>query len=318
MKYLTYILICILFIFAIFSCSKKSDKLRIGIVQMTDDPVLDIGREGVMRALADAGFKDGENIIIDYKNAQGEISNIIMIINSFIADDVDLIITNSTPCMTAAVQNVKNIPVVFTISFSPEQTGIKNVPPNITGYYDAFMMEEFVELIKQINPNVKTIGVPLNPSEPNSVFASAKFKKEAEKNGINIIEMAVTNASEIMTVGQALAAKNIDAMVVTADNTVYLGINTLSEICIQHKIPLYVTDAFQVEKGAGIGYGLSYSDWGYKSGMYAVDILNGKPVTELPITALSEYQLLINKNFTEKIGLKFSDSLLGRAFKIIK
>ncbi len=240
-----------------------------------------------------------------------------MIINSFVASGVDLIITNSTPCMTAAVQNVKNIPVVFTVSFSPAQTGIKNVPPNITGYYDPFEMAGFIDIIKQVIPNVKTIGIPMNPSEPNSVFASKEFKKEAAKNGINTIEMAVSGTNEIMTVGQALVSKGIDAIVVAADNTVYVGLNALSEICVKNKIPLFVTDAFQTEKGAAIGYGLSYEQWGYKSGLYAAEILNGKSVSQLPIAELKNYQLVINKKITDRIGLVLTDSLQNKAIKII-
>ena len=300
----------------VFSCSKKSDKIKIGIIQITDDQVLDIARKGAIKALEDSGFKDGDNIEIDYKNAQGDISNIVMILNSFKSAGVDLIITNSTPCMTAAVQNVEDIPVVFTVSFSPEQTGIKEVPANITGFYDPFEMEEFVKFIKQIIPNAKKIGVPLNPSEPNAVYASGKFKAVAQQHGFEIIEMSVSNSNEIITAGQALAEKGVDAMVVTADNTVYSGLNTLSTVCKNRKIPLFVTDAYQAEKGAAFGFGLDYSDWGYQSGLYAVEILNGVEPIDLPISPLNELQIVINKQFNDAIGLKIPDEIVKKANKV--
>ncbi len=314
-KFLILIIISIM-VLSIFSCSKKSDKLKIGIIQITDDQVLDIARKHVIKALEDSGFKDGENIEIDYKNAQGDISNIVMILNSFKSSNVDLIITNSTPCMTAAVQNVKDIPVVFTVSFSPEQTGIKEVPPNITGFYDPFEMTEFVNFIKQILPNVNKIGIPFNPSEPNAVFASTKFKLEAKKIGLEIIEMPITNSNEIITAGQALSEKGIDAMVVAADNTVYSGLSTLSEICKNKEIPLFVTDAYQAEKGAAFGFGLDYSDWGYQSGLYAVEILNGASPVDLPISPLTNFQIVINKKFNDAIGLKIPDEISKKANKI--
>jgi len=108
------------------ACGKEKDRLyTIGIVQITSDPVLDEARKGVIASLEEEGFIEGKNITIDYKNAQGDIFNILLILRKFISDKVDMVITNSTPCMVAAAQAITEIPVVFTVAFSPEQLKMK-------------------------------------------------------------------------------------------------------------------------------------------------------------------------------------------------
>ena len=89
------------------ACAKEENRLyTIGIVQITQDPLLDEARKGVIDALEEKGFIEGKNIHIDYKNAQGEMSNIILILRKFISDKVDMVITNSTPCMVAAAKTI--------------------------------------------------------------------------------------------------------------------------------------------------------------------------------------------------------------------
>nr|HPI20352.1 ABC transporter substrate binding protein [Candidatus Kapabacteria bacterium] len=140
MKKFTYLFIIYVFaLFLIQSCSQKDASVKtIGIIQIVEDTELDKGREALVNILKDSGFVDGKNIKINYQNAQGEMSNIPMIINQFKAEDVDLIITITTPCTIAAAQLVKDIPIVYSIAFNPEQMGSKDYGKNIYGSYDSY------------------------------------------------------------------------------------------------------------------------------------------------------------------------------------
>jgi putative ABC transport system substrate-binding protein len=301
------------------SCGeKKTGKFRIGFVQITEDPVLDLARMGVLRALEDSGFVDGKNIIIDYKNAQGELSNIIMILQSFKNSNVDMIITNSTPCMMAAAQNIKDIPVVFTVTFSPEQLGINKTPSNMTGAYDNFRADEFINIVKELMPNLKTIGLPYNPSEPNAEYSAKKLNAECTKQGIIVKAMSVNSSNDLLQVTESFIQSKVDAIIVSADNTVYLGLATISNIARNKKIPVFVTDPSQTEKGATMGFGVDFNKWGYESGKLAAKIIKGEKVENLPLIALGQYQLIINSKSADEMGLIIPETLLNKADKIIR
>jgi putative ABC transport system substrate-binding protein len=308
----------LLFLFTNSCGEKKKGIFKIGIIQITEDPILDLARMGVLRALEDSGFVDGKNIIIDYKNAQGDISNINMILQSFKSSDVDLIITNSTPCMTAAATIIKDIPVVFTVTFSPEMVGMKETPKNMTGAYDTFRADEIINLIKQVIPNLKTIGLPFNPSEPNAQLASHKVREECSKRGIEVKALMVNSSNDILQVTETLIQSKVDAIIVAADNTVYLGLATISKLAKGKKIPVFVTDPAQAEKGAVIGLGADFNVWGYESGKIAVKIIKGEKAENIPQTILGPYQLIVNKKSANELGLSIPETILNRADKIIR
>lgn len=316
--FLFFVLLSVLFLFTNSCGEKKKGKFKIGIVQMTEDPILDLARMGVLRALEDSGFVDGKNIIIDYKNAQGDLSNINLILQSFKSDNVDLIITNSTPCMTAAAQLIKDIPVVFTVTFSPIQVGLKETPKNMTGAYDTFRADEFVNMIKQVVPNLKTIGQPYNPSEANAEYTMHKIQAECKNQGINLKLLTVISSNEIQQVAETLIQSNVDVIVVSADNTVYLGLPTIVKLAKEHKIPVFVSDPAHAEQGAVIGLGADFNIWGYESGKLAVKIIKGEKVENIPMTILGPYQLIVNKKSADEMNLTIPEAILNRADKIIK
>jgi putative ABC transport system substrate-binding protein len=302
----------------IFSCNTKSDKLVIGYIQITPDPILDVAKTALFKALKDSGFVDNLNITILDKNAQGDLSMIPMILQSFISQQVDIVITNSTPCMVAAAQMVKDIPIVFTVAFSPDQLGLKKVPENLFGVYDPLRVTEFVDIVQKCIPGLKKIGLPFNNSEPNAVYSSKVFGAEFTRRGIEVVNTSVTSSNDIMMAGQYLVQENVEAFVVTADNTLYLGLNTLANVANKASIPLFVTDPMQTNKGAALGYGTNYERWGYLSGLKAVDILKKRSPNGLKISTTQDYNLIINKKAATLQKLNIPQELSDTAEKILE
>ncbi len=303
---------------SITSCTQKSDTLVIGYIQITPDPVLDIAKASLFQALKDSGFVDGRNITILDKNAQGDLSMIPMILQSFVSQQVDVIVTNSTPCMVAAAQMVKDIPVVFTVAFSPEQVGLKKVPANLYGVYDPLKAGPFVDILQKCIPGLKKIGLPFNNSEPNATYSAKVIGDEFNKRGIEVINTSVNSSNDILMAGQYLTQNNIDAMVVAADNTLYLGLNALASVADKAGIPLFVADPMQTYKGAALGYGVNYDKWGYMSGLKVVDILKKRPGNSPNIIPVEDISLIINKKAAIKQGLTIPEELLTAANKIIE
>lgn len=298
------------------ACNPGEQKITIGYVQITQDQVLDVAKAGVFRALSDSGFVDGVNIKILENNAQGDLSMINTILQGFISQNADLILTNSTPCMSAAAYMVENIPVVFTVAFSPEQIGMKNPPANLAGVYDPLDSKKIIDMMKECFPELHRIGIPYNNAEPNAEYA-AKVMSEALNNiGIETVTASVTSPNDILMAGQYLAGKNIDAFLVAGDNTVNMGLNALGKIASEANIPLFVTDPLQAEKGAAVGYGVNYEQWGYMSGLKAVEILKGRTPATM-IEPIEELSLIVNEKAAQDQGITIPASVTNKAQRII-
>lgn len=311
------ILSVLLFVLFIISACNHKKITTIGIVQIANDEVLDIARENLIQELSDNGYQDGKNIKIDYKNAQGEISNLYLILKDFQSKKVDLIITNGTPSMSAAAQAVKDIPIVFMVAFSPQQIGISKPPTNLCGVYDPLDMSSFLDCVLEFNPNIKSIGMPFNTSEPNAQYAAKLMKEECAKRNIALKLSPLTNTNDIQPLMKSLINMNVQAIVVAADNVVYSTLPYVANACNQAKIPLLVSDPNQCSKGATIGYGASYSNWGRESGKLAVEILKGKKPSELGIIKLSQLEIIINNKSAKSAGISIPQSLINKASKVI-
>jgi len=300
------------------SCQVAEKKTTIGYVQITEDPVLDQAKTGLFQALADSGFVDGQTIKVLDKNAQGDLSMITTILQMFQSQQVDMVITNSTPCMSAAAQTIRDIPVVFTVAFAPHQIGLKSPPKTLTGVYDDLKVKEIVDLMQECIPDLKRVGFPYNNAEPNAEYSAKLLDQELKSRGIEVIHAAVNSTNDILQAAQALSSKQIDAFLAAADNTVYLGLNLIGKVAAECKAPVFVTDPLQVEKGAAVGFGINYHTWGYKSGLKAIEILRGKDPTRIPMSTVGEYEIILNKKACEAQGLVVPESVLQRAAHIIQ
>lgn len=317
-KFMWRRLILLLLVFLSGCGGKKADGLyTIGMVQITEDPMLDLARNSVIAALREEGFEEGKNIRIEYENAQGEIPNITLILKKFVSQKVNMVITNSTPCMAAAAHTVKNIPVVFTVAFSPEQIGIKNPPANLTGAYDPFQMDDFVRLMRENVAGLQKIGVLCNSSEPNARYGADRLKEACAKQNIEVVEVAVFSANDVLQGGQALAQKGVQAFAIAADNTVYLAMDALAKVANSQKIPLFVTEPSQVERGACAGMGIDFKEWGRESGKIAAAIIKGENPANIPIKALQHKILYLNLKAAASQNVTFPAELIAKADGVI-
>jgi len=304
-------------LYLLCSCNTEPSGLTVGYVQITPDPVLEVARTGLFRALSDSGLHVGQQIQLMDLNAQGDLSMITSMLQSCQARNPALIITSGTPCMFAAAQQVQETPVVFTVSFAPQAVGLKQVPGNLYGAYDPLLAGETVALIQECLPEARKVGIPFNNAEPNAVFSADVFRKELEKAGLEVLTASVTSPNDIMMAGQYLTGQQVDLILVAADNTTYLGLNTLARVAADSRTPLFVTDPIQAEKGASVGFGVNYDQWGYQSGLLAVEILRGR-VPQPPIQPITQYELIINEKACREQGWSVPGSVRERAERLIE
>ena len=297
---------------------------KIGVVQFGVEPNVEICKEGVIHGLKEMGYVDKSNIEIIYKNANADFSMINSIIQDFIRQEVDIIMPLSTPCLQSAVQLVKNKPkqtVVFTYVYNPYSIGVGTAPdnhlPNITGVNCFPPVDKILELIRELFPNKKHIGIVWNSSESNSESVVKIYRQLANDYGFKIIESTVTSPAEVLEASRSLINKGAEIFLNPGDNTLNVSYDSFSKVAKENKIPLFSSDAELIEQGTLVAMGPDYGKTGYDGGKYLARVLNGENPADIPIHHTTETQLYINLDVAKELNYTFSPSILKRANKII-
>lgn len=286
-------------------CGAKDDTVTIGIVQIVEHTSLDMIRESLVKELEVKGYADGQNVKINYQNAQGDQSNLNSICKKFVGDGVDVIVAIATPSAQAAAAATSDIPIVFSAVTDPVSaklvTSLEKPEGNITGTSDAIPVDEVFELCKTLTPEVKTFGFLYTASEVNSQSVIENAKNLAGEYGFDYEEVTITNTSELQQAAYSLANK-VDAIYTPIDNGIASAMTLLSEVGKETKIPVYVGADSMVMDGAYATVGINYEDLGKQTADMVVEVLNGTPISEIPVATLAQFQKMINKTTAEKIG----------------
>jgi len=295
---------------SINSSGSNEDIKTIGITQLVEHPSLDNARIGFIKALEDNGYKDGENIKIEFQNAQNDMPTTQTIANKFVSDKKDLIYAISTPSAQAAYNATKDIPILITAVTDPVAAGLvkslDNPDENVSGTSDYISIDKNLELIKVFVPDAKTIGVVYSTSEINSKTQVDALKDYASKNNYEVIEKGISSANEVNQAMSSLIGK-IDVLYVPTDNLIVSSMPLVAKIATDNKIPVIASEDGSVKSGALASKGIDYEKLGYKTGELAVKILKGEEISNIPLTMLDETQIIVNEDTLNALSLNKPD-----------
>lgn len=291
----------------------------IGISQFAEHGSLDNCREGFIEGLGEAGLVEGENLTITYDNAQADMGTASTIANSYVSQKVDLICAIATPsAMTAYNACLKTeIPVVYSAISDPAAAGVANEDGsglgNITGTSDTLPVVAQLDMIRQMMPEAKKIGIIYTTSEANSISTIEQYKKYAKDYGFEIVDTGINTISEVSTAAASLVGK-VDCITNLTDNTVVEALQTVLEKANQQNIPVFGSEIEQVKAGCAAAMGLDYIALGKQTGAIAAQILKGeKQAIDIPYEIIEEENLYVNTAVTDKLGLKIEQTLLDTA-----
>lgn len=195
--------ILISLLFTVTACGnteQNSDKLTIGIVQLTDNGAFEDMREGFIQELADKGYGE-DNVTLVYKNAQGDATNLNTICQEMADSQVDLVAAIATPAAQAMVALESDIPVIFISVGNPVGAGVitemEHPDKNATGTSNAIPVNEIFELAQELTPQVQTYGLLYATNEVNSVTTIKNAKAYLDEQGLQYVEKVVTNSAEV-------------------------------------------------------------------------------------------------------------------------
>lgn len=306
---------------ALVLCTSVQAKTTyVATTAIVEHPALDAVRDGIKVVLNENGYTD-ENLKFTYESAQGQPAIAAQIARKMVGDQPDVIVAIATPSAQAAVSVSKDIPIVFSAVTDP--LGAKLVPSlekpgsNVTGLSDMVNVKQHLELIKEFVPNLKTVGVPYNPGEANSVSSVAALKEAATAMGIEVVESAAPKSSDVMIATKQLVGK-VDAIYCPIDNTIISAVESVIKVGIDAQIPVFAGDTDTVTRGAVAAVGYDYFDLGRQTGDLVIRVLNGEKPGDIDVKMAQGTNLYVNPAMAAKMGVAVPESVLTRATKVIK
>lgn len=318
-KILAVLLSVLMIAVALVACSAaenngstdSSDK-KVAILQYMPHSSLDNCTQGVKNALDEAGIAYDVQI----GSSGSANADCQSYAEQMVAGGYDLIIAVATPaalCAYSAVQNASSdIPVIFCAVSDPVAAGLiqsMDTPGNnCTGTSDAFDIAGQVKLIKQLQPELKTLGVIYTTSEANSLSQLETLKAECSAAGIELVAQGITEVSELASVSATLVPQ-VDAITNLTDNNVVDNMSVVLEQADAQGIPVYGSEIEQVKKGCIASASIDYVALGEKTGQMAVDVLNGASAASYPAVSVTDSFLVINSDITTKLNIAIPEEL---------
>lgn len=299
----------------------SAQQKSVAVTAIVEHPALDSVRDGVQAALKEAGFEAGKNLQWQYQSAQGNTGTAAQIARKFIGDKPDAIVAIATPSAQAVIAATKTVPVVFSAVTDPVAAKlVKSWEPsrnNVTGVSDLLALDKQMDLVKQVVPNAKRVGVVYNPGEANSVVVVKELQALLPKLGMTLVEAAAPRSVDVSSAARSLIGK-VDVIYTSTDNNVVSAYEALVKVGQDAKIPLVASDTDSVKRGAIAAFGINYRDLGEQTGRMVARILKGEKPGDIKPEISTKMELFVNPGAAEKQGVKLSDALVKSAAQVVQ
>lgn len=298
-----------------------AENKKIGIVQYAEHASLDNCREGLLEGLKQAGYVEGENLTVLYYNAQTDDGADTQIVQSFVAQNVDMICAIATPsaqdAFNASLASRKEIPVIYTAVSAPIEAGLadENGMPvgQVTGTCDLLPVSSQLEMIRELMPEARKVGLLYKSSETNSEVQAALYQETAAQYGFEIVTATVTAGAEVSQAVQALLPQ-VDCLSMLTDNTVVSYLAVVLDAADRVGKPVFGSEVEQVALGCAGAVGLDYVALGKQTGEIAARVLNGESAESIPYETIRESALYLNSETLQFLGIDIPQSLTQRGY----
>ena len=308
MKKIVAIVLVVLMLASLTACgAKKDDKIVVGVCQLVPHVALDAATQGFVDTLY-AEFGE-ENIEIIVEDASGDVATCAQIVNTFVSDDVDLIMANATPALQAAAAATADIPILGT---SVTEYGVAldikdfngTIGSNVSGTSDLAPLNEQAAMVKEWFPDATNVGLLYCSAEANSQYQVDTVQKELEALGYTCKQHAFSDTNDLRSVAEKAAAES-DVIYVPTDNTVASATGTVNEVCAAAGIPVIAGEE-GICAGCGVAtLSISYYDLGVKTGKMAIEILKGEAdITTMAVAYADNFAKKYNAAVCEALGIE--------------
>ena len=297
---------------------------RIGYVGAGSPSTAGHHAQAFVQGLVELGYVDSQNIVIEYRWAEGKLERLPGFVADLIKAKVDVIVFSATPAIRVAKEQTSTIPIVMAGVTDPvgvgfvaslarpggNITGLTHLSPDLTG--------KRLELLKEVVPRLLRVAVLWNPNHPGQQSAFKDTEVAAQALKVTLISMEARNREELERVLSGIGKERPQALFELADPLTFFNRGLITEVTAKHKLPAIYSFGEWVDAGGLMSYGTSFPDLFRRAATYVDKILKGTKPAELPVEQPMKFELVINLKTAKQIGLTIPPNVLVRADRVIK
>ncbi|EMZ9484742.1 TPA: ABC transporter substrate-binding protein [Streptococcus pneumoniae] len=267
-------------------------------------------REGFVDELAKQGYVEGENIEIDLQNAQGEQRN-LKTISQQLAESSDVVLAIARPSAQSLANTTQTTPVIFSAVTDPVSAKLvesrEHPGGNVTGTSDqsSDAISTQINLIKKVLPKAKTIGILYTQSEPNSVVQKDEAKRLLKEKGFTVVEKTILDSNNVKAAAESLMAE-VDMVFVPTDNIISLTMETVKQVSIKHKVPVFGGSTEMIAVGGLYNYGTNYEELVRQTARMLIRVLKGEKPENIAVELPEKLELHTNQEMADALGIDIS------------
>ena len=290
------------------STAGGGDSYKVGICQLMQHVALDAATQGFQDKLTELVEADGKTVEFDLQNASGDSATCTTIVNGFVSSGVDLIMGNGTAALQAAQSGTADIPILGTSSTDyataldmSDWTGTTGT--NISGTTDLAPLDGQAEMLKELFPDAKNVGLLYCSAEPNSAYQINTIKPMLEEMGYTCTEYAFTDSNDVASITTNACASS-DVIYIPTDNTAATCTETIRNVVVPAGVPVIAGEQ-GICSGCGVAtLSIDYYELGEMTGQMAYDILvGGQNPGEMEIQPAPTFTKMYNESICQELGI---------------
>ncbi len=293
---------------------------HLGVLQLLSHPALDQIYQGLIDGLSEEGFsEENQTIEIDLQNAQGDQSNLVTMSEKLVTDENDLLVAITTPSALALANATDKLPIMMAGITYPVDAGLiesEELPGNnITGVSDRTPIAEQFRLMKEILPDMSSVGILYTSSEDNSVKQAEEAKLIALEQGLTFKEASIFNSNDIQQVTENLAGQ-VDCIFIPIDNVLASSMSIVTQVTDLYGIPVFPSADTMVKDGGVMAVGVDQYQIGVETSKMVVAVLRGENPSRMPIKLANQGVIYINELKAKQLGISIPLSIQEKAIRV--
>jgi len=282
------------------------------------------GHRVFLQVLQQSGWIEGRNLRIETRWAGGSAAEIRKHANDLVALAPDILFANGTAAVLPLMQATRTLPIVFANVTDPVGAGFVDTMArpggNATGFvqFEYSLSGKWLELLKQVAPNVARVAVLRDPNIPSGIGQFAVIQAMAPAVGVEVGAINVTDAGEIERGVTAFARSPNGGLILTASALAVTHSESIIKFASQYRLPAVYYRRYFAEKGGLISYGYDVLQQYRGAAGYVDRILKGEKPADLPVQAPTRYELVINLKTAKAFNLSMPDEVLASADEVIE
>lgn len=291
------------------------------VLHFAESTMVEEAMEGLRAELPRTGLVEGRDYELTVRNAQGEMSNLVSLLDAALATRPEVLLVTSTPTLQAALKRVKGVPIVFSIVANPVLAGagtsFAEHAPNVTGISTESDFAGMARVVRECLPRARRVGTLFNPGETNSVFNRDGTARALAAVGIELVSVATSTPAEVPDAALALAGRGLDAICQVNGNLHDSGFSGIAQAARKAKLPLFAfTSAQALSGGAAVAVARDYVQAGADQARLAARLLRGESPASIPFELVSRTSLVVNPEAAAALGMTIPPALLARADRV--